>query len=312
MSNPNELILTRITKDWSWKWNSIDELYSFCRQDKKQKSYHNSNFNIIWTAEWTFEGVNVDLKKDKTTRYLILITYQDWYSAKIFITHPSGGASLIFQSAEEYEQEVSRRTLVRKIKELWFKEKKTISTEELSFKIDLEINPLLFEKTSFEVKEHIDLNKESQDRNRRIVEVEEFRKELPERVESVIYNVLVSFKVKKFSSTELYVSTGEVSSVIKQILKAKLPGIKCYVRSEVFAWGDSISVYIPPEVSDEEYNNLEWILNRFKAWSFDGTTESYEYNYNSDRVKWLLYPWCEVSLHTKYLRVSHDLPWDKR
>jgi hypothetical protein len=75
------------------------------------------------------------------------------------------------------------------------------------------------------------------------------------------------------------------SSMVKQFAKAKYPNVVCTVKSQSFANGNSLDVYVSKpngsEVEVEIYNDVERFANSFETGRYNGMEESYDYYENS-------------------------------
>lgn len=77
----------------------------------------------------------------------------------------------------------------------------------------------------------------------------------------------------------------------------KSAGVKASVRSQRFAGGDSISVYLPHDASDDAMTTAKTIAGKYQEGNFNGMEDIYEYG-NS--------PWTEVFGGAKYITVQRD------
>jgi len=76
---------------------------------------------------------------------------------------------------------------------------------------------------------------------------------------------------------------------IRTELKAAFPGVKFSVKSSRFSGGNSIDVYW---TDGPCYEQVGPIINRYKAGSFDGMTDCYNYEHSA---------WCDAFGEAKYV-----------
>ena len=67
----------------------------------------------------------------------------------------------------------------------------------------------------------------------------------------------------------------QVAKAIRGILKAH--GVKGSVRSDNYAGGNSVRVYLAEEISQEAYAKIFHKADKFRAGSFNGMEDIYEY-----------------------------------
>lgn len=66
-----------------------------------------------------------------------------------------------------------------------------------------------------------------------------------------------------------------VAKEIRGILKAH--NVKGRVRSDNYSGGNAVRVYLAEEISPEVYAKIFWEADKFRAGSFNGMEDSYEY-----------------------------------
>ena len=75
------------------------------------------------------------------------------------------------------------------------------------------------------------------------------------------------------------------SSLVKQFVKAKYPSVVCSVKSQSFANGNSLDVYVSnPNGSEVEvsiYKDINRFADQFEYGRYNGMEESYDYYENS-------------------------------
>jgi hypothetical protein len=71
-----------------------------------------------------------------------------------------------------------------------------------------------------------------------------------------------------------------VAKEIRAILKAN--GVKGSVRSDNYSGGNAVRAYLSEEISPELYAKIFWAADKFRAGSFNGMEDIYEYRPNSN------------------------------
>jgi hypothetical protein len=89
-------------------------------------------------------------------------------------------------------------------------------------------------------------------------------------------------------SYKFYSTASEAASIIRQIFKNSFPSQKVSVTSSKFAGGDSVDIY-PDDprgwISQEAKDFALGIERNFRAGTFDGMTDSFDYSENRVRLK---------------------------
>ena len=71
------------------------------------------------------------------------------------------------------------------------------------------------------------------------------------------------------------------ASMIKQFVKKNFPNVKVWSTSDVYSGGSSVRVNVSNSdgsyISEKVYNEIRGFANSFKAGSFDGMSDCYEY-----------------------------------
>ncbi len=78
------------------------------------------------------------------------------------------------------------------------------------------------------------------------------------------------------------------ANAIKKEIKKEFPGIKVSVRSDNFAGGNSVDVYVE-DASPEMMKSLNRIVSKYRYGHFDGMTDSYEYSNARDDIPQVKY-----------------------
>jgi len=109
------------------------------------------------------------------------------------------------------------------------------------------------------------------------------------------------------NSDSYYATASSTAKVIRQLIKQTFPTVKARVKSETFSGGDSVVVYIqnPQDVDQDTMTKLKATVKFFQGGSFDGMTDSYNYNY--DKGLKLDYKGKTLEFTAKYVRVN-DTP----
>lgn len=108
-----------------------------------------------------------------------------------------------------------------------------------------------------------------------------------------------------------YISIGrkEVASISKAYVKKKYPNLLVWATSEVFANGNSVSVYVcNPNGTDLEYSSKEWadissFISSLSGGRYDGMHDNYEYNdgFHSDNGT-------KIDTYAKYVHCNNYAP----
>jgi len=95
-----------------------------------------------------------------------------------------------------------------------------------------------------------------------------------------------ALKLKKDSQwneeTYIHMSAKHTASVIKQYVKKNFPDIKVWSKSQTYSGGSSVDVSLSnldgSEIEQNVYEMISEFGNQFKAGSFNGMEDIYEYN----------------------------------
>ena len=108
---------------------------------------------------------------------------------------------------------------------------------------------------------------------------------------------------------EIYLNAKYTASLIKQYIKSlKLP-ISNWATSSVHSGGSSVDIYVcnpdGSEVSESVYKKIDKFADSFKAGSFDGMTDSYNYGSNGVTDNGT-----ELNFSTLFIFVNNRPKWD--
>ena len=95
-----------------------------------------------------------------------------------------------------------------------------------------------------------------------------------------------ALKLKKDSQwneeTYIHMSAKHTASIIKQYVKKNFPDIKVWSKSQTYSGGSSVDVSVSnsdgSEIEQNVYEMISEFGNQFKAGSFNGMEDIYEYN----------------------------------
>ena len=95
-----------------------------------------------------------------------------------------------------------------------------------------------------------------------------------------------ALKLKKDSQwneeTYIHMSAKHTASIIKQYVKKNFPDIKVWSKSQTYSGGSSVDVSLSnldgSEIEQNVYEMISEFGNQFKAGSFNGMEDIYEYN----------------------------------
>ena len=95
-----------------------------------------------------------------------------------------------------------------------------------------------------------------------------------------------ALKLKKDSKwneeTYIHMSAKHTASIIKQSVKKNFPDIKVWSKSQTYSGGSSVDVSVSnsdgSEIEQNVYEMISEFGNQFKAGSFNGMEDIYEYN----------------------------------
>jgi hypothetical protein len=109
--------------------------------------------------------------------------------------------------------------------------------------------------------------------------------------------------VAKSSSGWGWAPMAGTSSVIRQFVKQMWPEVKFRISSDTFSCGDSVTVYIQEQVSEQLYYEIRDTLKGFQSGKFDGMTDSY--NYIDGRGISVTIDGTKYTFDTKYMSVEN-------
>jgi len=101
------------------------------------------------------------------------------------------------------------------------------------------------------------------------------------------YQLPISALVLKGSTqwneeTYIHMSAKHTASIIKQYVKKNFPDIKVWSKSQTYSGGSSVDVSLSnsdgSEISQNIFEQISEFSNQFKAGSFNGMEDIYEYN----------------------------------
>ena len=82
----------------------------------------------------------------------------------------------------------------------------------------------------------------------------------------------------------IHMSAKHSASIIKQFVKRFFPEIKVWSKSQTYSGGSSVDVSLSnsdgSEINNNIYQQIQSFSNKFKAGSFNGMEDIYEYNNN--------------------------------
>ena len=82
--------------------------------------------------------------------------------------------------------------------------------------------------------------------------------------------------------TYIHMSAKHTASIIKQYVKKNFPDIKVWSKSQTYSGGSSVDVSLSnsdgSEIEQNVYEMISEFGNQFKAGSFNGMEDIYEYN----------------------------------
>lgn len=99
-----------------------------------------------------------------------------------------------------------------------------------------------------------------------------------------------------------YFAMGGVSSIVRQFMKQKFPGVKFQISTDSFSGGDSVGVYLNPmNVTKEQYKEISGELQaRFEYGKFNSMEDIYEYSQDAPNFEFI-----GRKINTKYMQVRH-------
>lgn len=113
-------------------------------------------------------------------------------------------------------------------------------------------------------------------------------------------------RTKENGTTYIYGRGPIAGSMVKQYVKSKYPNIVCSVKSDSFANGNSLNVYISnpngSEVPESIYLDVNEFANSFEYGRYNGWTESFDF-YDESGLKSDL--GTEIEAGVKYVHVNN-------
>jgi hypothetical protein len=114
---------------------------------------------------------------------------------------------------------------------------------------------------------------------------------MSKKIKLVIDKVEYQLPIKAYVSKPTYggepyihMSAKHTASIIKQFVKKFFPEIKVWSKSQTYSGGSSVDVSLSnsdgSEINNNIYQQIQSFSNKFKAGSFNGMEDIYEYNHN--------------------------------
>ena len=106
-------------------------------------------------------------------------------------------------------------------------------------------------------------------------------------IDKVEYQLPITAYVSKPSyggTPYIHMSAKHTASIIKQFVKRFFPEVKVWSKSQTYSGGSSVDVSLSnsdgSEINNNIYQQIQSFSNKFKAGSFNGMEDIYEYNNN--------------------------------